>query len=116
MNAKLVGKFRSCSTHANCSGYRSSGHVLMKRRLTCKRDIRLHSGPDHSDSDTVFVLKLVAWSFVGGAMIKYGSLLFPVAFSPDPAIATLCVASPPILYAIATLLSQKKSGSSSSST
>jgi hypothetical protein len=72
-------------------------------------------GDVQADSDAAFVLKLVAWSFIGGAAVKYGSLLSPVAFTADPALAAVLVASPPLMYAIVTLVSQSKSGSSSSS-
>ena len=50
-------------------------------------------------NDVAFVAKLAALSFAGGAAVKWGSLLTPVAFGADPLLATLMVAGPPAAYA-----------------
>lgn len=52
------------------------------------------------ENDVVFVAKLVALSFAGGALIKYGSLTNPVAFSADPTLAACLVLGPPLAYGI----------------
>lgn len=52
-----------------------------------------------SDSDLVFVAKLTAVSVVGGAAVKYGSLLSPLAFSQNEVVALALVLAPPIIYA-----------------
>lgn len=64
----------------------------------------------NSDSDLAFVAKLVAVSFAGGAAIKYGSLLSPLAFSQSDVLAVAMVFVPPTIYA-AMLLTRPGDGS-----
>lgn len=52
------------------------------------------------DSDALFLAKLVALSFGGGALIKYGSLVVPLAFYPSGYLAAAMVCLPPILYGV----------------
>jgi len=59
------------------------------------------------DNDLVFLAKLTAISFGGGALIKYGSLVIPVAFHPDAAIACLLVIGTPVVYGLNLLRSDK---------
>lgn len=51
------------------------------------------------DSDALFLLKLLVVSAVGGATIKWGSLLVDAPFHPNAAAALAIVALPPALWA-----------------
>jgi hypothetical protein len=77
-------------------------------RLLPRAEEAMVSSASAEDDDLIFVAKLVILSFVGGAVVKYGSLLSPVAFSADPVLATMLVLSPPTVYAIMLLTRGKK--------
>eukprot|EP00890_Picochlorum_soloecismus_P000887 jgi/Picsp_1/179/NSC_00179-R1_predicted protein [Chlamydomonas reinhardtii] len=65
---------------------------------------------DNSVSDdAAFLLKLVAVSFAGGALIKYGSLFSSIPFTPSPIMAVSIVMFPPLAFAI-WMISQGESG------
>lgn len=74
------------------------------------RDNSSSSSALDSDSDLAFVAKLAAVSFAGGAAIKYGSLLSPLAFSQSDVLAVAMVFVPPTMYA-AMLLTRPSDGS-----
>lgn len=58
------------------------------------------------ESDVVFVAKLAFVSIAGGALLKWGSLLTPLASSANASVAWLLVVGVPLAYA-ATLLLRK---------
>lgn len=57
----------------------------------------------------MFLSTLTAGAFAGAAVIKYGSLLTSVAFTPSPVLALVIVFTPPSVYA-AWMLSQSSNG------
>mmetsp|Transcript_2064 Transcript_2064/g.5221 ORF Transcript_2064/g.5221 Transcript_2064/m.5221 type:complete len:145 (+) Transcript_2064:96-530(+) len=59
------------------------------------------------DPDLLFVGKLFATSFAVSAIIKWGSLLTPIPFTPNSALAAVLVIGPPAFYA-ALFLSKSK--------
>ncbi len=53
---------------------------------------------------------MVAVSFLGGAAIKYGSLLSPIAFTASPGMAALLIGGLPVAYAVMLLVASKGKG------
>lgn len=49
--------------------------------------------------DALFLGKLLLVAFVGGATIKYGSLLIDLPFQPNAAAAWAIVLMPPVVWA-----------------
>ena len=67
------------------------------------------SGTSGGDSDAAFVVKMVAASFAGGALIKYGSLAADLPFEASAPAALALVLGPPLVYS-AYLLAFKQGG------
>jgi hypothetical protein len=55
--------------------------------------------PVLQESDLAFLLRLAGVSFALGAVIKYGSLLVDLPFTPNAAAGTALVFAPPIAWA-----------------
>ncbi|RZB84768.1 hypothetical protein D0Y65_032859 [Glycine soja] len=60
-----------------------------------------------SQEDLVYVGKLVAGSFAGGAAIKYGSALFPEITTPNLVVALLLILTP-VLVAVFLLIKESR--------
>jgi hypothetical protein len=60
------------------------------------------------DSDPEFLLKLVATSFALGAVVKYGSLLTSLPFTPSTGGALALVLGPPLMWSAWALLLKQK--------
>jgi len=91
-----------------CTGVPAASRAVLPR-VTCKA--ASPNGGETSilggESDAAFLAKLTLVSFVGGAAIKYGSLLPPfsqVPFGESPTLATLIVLLPPLAYTILLLV------------
>ncbi|KAG4944963.1 hypothetical protein GLYMA_15G006800v4 [Glycine max] len=59
------------------------------------------------EEDLVYVGKLVAGSFAGGAAIKYGSALFPEITTPNLVLALLLILTP-VLVAVFLLIKESR--------
>lgn len=59
------------------------------------------------EEDLVYVGKLVAGSFAGGAAIKYGSALFPEITTPNLVVALLLILTP-VLVAVFLLIKESR--------
>lgn len=70
-------------------------------------------GGGGEDSDLAFVAKGVAFSFVAGAAIKYGSLLVALPHEPNAAVALAVIVGTPAAYAAALALRSGGGGGSS---
>ena len=82
----------ACAVHPTLTG---GGHTGGDREGPSPSTTVLNGTPN----DLAFVAKLAVLSFAGGAAVKWGSLLTPVAFGANPLLATLMVAGPPAAYA-----------------
>ncbi|XP_020226311.1 uncharacterized protein LOC109807962 [Cajanus cajan] len=66
-----------------------------------------NSTSSSSKEDLVYVGKLVAGSFAGGAAIKYGSALFPEITTPNLVLALLIILTP-VLVAVFLLIKESR--------
>jgi len=58
------------------------------------------SSSSSSSSTGAFLATLAVGAFAGAAVVKYGSLLNSVAFTPDPVLALAMVFTPPAGFAV----------------
>lgn len=57
-----------------------------------------NNGSNGGDSDLAYVAKLALFSFVGAAVIKYGSLLIALPHEPNLAVALGAALGTPLVY------------------
>ena len=58
------------------------------------------SSSSSSSSTGAFLATVAVGAFAGAAVVKYGSLLNSVAFTPDPVLALAMVFTPPAGFAV----------------
>jgi len=74
---------------------------LVSKVLKKQRDSTTHVTFALSNDGVVSTTgKLTLAAFVGGALIKYGSLYSDLPFNPNPVAAVLLVVSPPVGFCI----------------
>lgn len=82
-----------CRFGCTAVSFVSSGHP---------RESIITSASPSSSNDGVFSTtgKLIVSAFIGGALIKYGSLYSDLPFHPNPLAAVCIVCTPPVGFAI----------------
>lgn len=106
----LNGRTPGARCH-RCAQQSGAHQIVTKHHCRNASRIRATPSPDGNSSapadqvplgdetDVKFLAKLAGVSFGGAAAVKYGSLVFPVAFHPDAALALALVIGPPVIYA-----------------
>ncbi|KAF5839545.1 hypothetical protein DUNSADRAFT_518 [Dunaliella salina] len=103
-NSSRLRQWRRPSTHVSQAGSDEPGS---RDPSQAPQQQQQQQPQQEVDPDLLFMGKLFATSFAISAIIKWGSLLTPIPFTPNSALAAVLVIGPPAFYA-ALFLSKSK--------